>query len=234
MTLAYSYLRFSTSEQKFGDSSRRQRESAQRYVDEHGLELDRTITFEDVGTSAFHGRNARQGRLREFLDAVESGLIPQGSFLLVESLDRLSRDRILAAQALFLQIIGAGITVVTLIDGRAYSEESINRSPMDLIISLVAMMRSNEESATKAMRNRAAWEEKRRAARTRPMTARCPGWLYLDKDAGRFRVVEERADVVRRIYREVLEGLSGREIVRRLNGEGIPLFGHGNQRGRSW
>jgi hypothetical protein len=34
--------------------------------------------------------------------SVEYGLVPANSFLLVESLDRLSRDQILEAQALFL------------------------------------------------------------------------------------------------------------------------------------
>ncbi len=81
--------------------------------------------------------------VRAFLKATEHNLVPKGSFLLVESLDRLSRDQILSAQSLFLQIVQAGVTIVTLVDQRSYSIESLNRNPIDLIISLVVMMRAN-------------------------------------------------------------------------------------------
>ena len=109
--LAYSYLRFSTPEQAGGDSRRRQYELARAYAARHGLVLDAGLSFRDLGMSAFHGRNAREGALRAFLDAVELGLVPRSSYLLVESLDRLSRDRVLAAQSLFLRIVEAGVTI---------------------------------------------------------------------------------------------------------------------------
>jgi DNA invertase Pin-like site-specific DNA recombinase len=96
--------------------------------------------------SAYRGKNAKEGALWAFLDAIEHNLVPPNSFLLIESLDRLSRDRILSAQALFLQILQAGVTIVTLVDQRSYSLESLNQSQLDLIISLVSMMRANEES----------------------------------------------------------------------------------------
>ena len=78
------------------------------------------------------------------------------------------------------------VTIVTLIDERSYSAESLNHSPMDLIVSLVCMMRANEESATKSARVRAAWVAKRAQLATKPATGRCPGWLRLDRAAGRF------------------------------------------------
>ena len=60
--------------------------------------------------------------------------VPPESILLIESLDRLSRAEVLEAHALFLQIINAGITIVTLIDGRSYSKSSLNSNPVDLLI----------------------------------------------------------------------------------------------------
>jgi DNA invertase Pin-like site-specific DNA recombinase len=135
--IAYSYLRFSTPEQASGDSRRRQLSLAEKYAADHHLKLDRQLSFRDLGVSAFRGRNAKEGALRAFLEAIEHNLVPQNSVLLIESLDRLSRDRILSAQALFMQIIQAGITIVTLVDQRSYSFESVNRNPLDLIISLV-------------------------------------------------------------------------------------------------
>ncbi len=232
--LAYSYLRFSTPEQAGGDSRRRQLDLARAYAARHGLVLDAGLSFRDLGMSAFHGRNVREGALRAFLDAVELGLVPRGSHLLVESLDRLSRDRVLLAQASFLRIIEAGITIVTLIDDRSYSAESLNRSPMDLIVSLVCMMRANEESATKSARVRAAWVRKRAELGTKPATGRCPGWLRLDKGTGRFVEREREADVIRRIYAEAAAGLGQYAIARKLNAEAVPLFSSGNQRGKAW
>ena len=83
------------------------------------------------------------------------------------SLDRISRNSILEAQSLFGLIIGAGITLVMLLDKREYSRESITASPTDLlIISIVIMMRGNEESTTKSRRVADAYEQKRKDAAT--------------------------------------------------------------------
>jgi DNA invertase Pin-like site-specific DNA recombinase len=232
--IAYSYLRFSTVDQASGDSRRRQMAMAEKYAAEHRLKLDRSLSFRDLGVSAYRGQNAREGALRAFLDAIEHNLVPAGSYLLIESLDRLSRDRILAAQSLFMMIIQAGVTIVTLGDQRSYSLESLNQNPLDLIISLVSMMRANEESEMRSRRIRAAFDMKRMNLAIRPWSSRCPGWLRLDRTTGKFCVVEERASIVRRIYHDVLAGVGHQTIVTRLNEQNVPLFGHGNQKGRIW
>jgi DNA invertase Pin-like site-specific DNA recombinase len=234
MNIAFSYLRFSTPEQAAGDSRRRQLAMAEKYAAEHGLKLDQQLSFRDLGVSAFRGENAKEGALRAFLDAIDHDLVPPGSTLLVESLDRLSRDRIIAAQSLFLQIVQAGVTIVTLVDQRSYSLDSLNRNPLDLIVSLVVLMRANEESKTKSLRIRAAFEQKRSKLAEQPWSSRCPGWLRLDKARGCFTVVEERAAIVQRVYREALAGVGHQTIARQLNEETVPLFGQGNQRGKLW
>jgi DNA invertase Pin-like site-specific DNA recombinase len=232
--IAYSYLRFSTVEQAAGDSRRRQMAMAEKYASEHHLRLDRSLSFRDLGVSAYRGKNAKEGALRAFLEAIEHNLVPIGSVLLIESLDRLSRDRILAAQTLFLQIVQAGVVIVTLGDQRSYSLESLNQNPLDLIVSLVSMMRANEESEIKSQRIRAAFDIKRANLANKPWSARCPGWLRLDKETGKFVIVEERAQVVRQIYHDALSGVSHQTIARQLNEQQVALFGHGNQQGRIW
>src|SRR5438874_8702267 len=92
---AFSYIRFSTPEQLKGDSLRRQLDLSAKYAKQHGLVLDEGLTFRDLGVSAFDKSNLGSGgKLRAFLDAVEQGLVPPGSLLLVESLDRLSRAQV--------------------------------------------------------------------------------------------------------------------------------------------
>jgi hypothetical protein len=56
--------------------------------------LDTELTFEDLGKSAYRGANVMDGALGQFIEAVDSGQVKKGSYLLVENLDRLSRDRI--------------------------------------------------------------------------------------------------------------------------------------------
>ena len=87
---AYSYVRMSTDIQLKGDSLRRQKESSKKYAEENNLELIETL--QDIGISAFSGKNSKDGALGVFIEAIESNKIEAGSYLLVESLDRLSRD----------------------------------------------------------------------------------------------------------------------------------------------
>jgi DNA invertase Pin-like site-specific DNA recombinase len=61
---AYSYLRFSTPDQLKGDSYRRQTQLAQEYARKHSLELDQSLTFEDLGVSAYRSKNVKTGALR--------------------------------------------------------------------------------------------------------------------------------------------------------------------------
>src|ERR1700758_3230486 len=110
---AYSYLRFSTPEQAKGDSLRRQTALADDYAKRHGLTLDTELNMRDLGVSAFRGDNA-QAALGAFLQAVRDGLVPSGSLLLVEALDRVSRQSARKAVRILEDIVEAGITVVTL------------------------------------------------------------------------------------------------------------------------
>ncbi len=223
---AYSYLRFSTPEQAVGDSRRRQIELARRYADAHDLDLDETLTFHDLGVSAFRGAN-QDAALGAFKIAAEDGRVKRGSYLLVESLDRLSRQAPWAALGQFQEILALGITVVTLQDQKVWTSEDMGGGDViPLLTSLLVMARAYEESDTKAKRVRAAWSSKRDRAATggHKLTSKCPAWLTLDKASGEFQVIEERADVVRRIFGMVLEGLGKVKIASLFNTEGVPTF----------
>lgn len=220
---AYSYLRMSTDLQLKGDSRRRQLEASKSYAEANDLELVEGGQLEDIGISAFKGANVRDGALGRFLAAVNAGNVERGSYLLVESLDRLSREEILPAHTLFLSIVQAGINLVTLSDSRVYRAESTNI--VDMITSLVIMERAHEESKTKSMRVGAAWKNKRaKAAAGQPMTARCPAWLRLSKNRKFYEPISERVEIVRRIFAETVSGIGMYSIASRLNREGIPAF----------
>ena len=222
---AYSYTRFSSTEQLKGDGLRRQIAAARTYAEAHGLDLD-DLTFRDLGVSAFRGINATEGALAAFIDAVDGGKVKPGCSLLVENLDRLSRDRIMPALNRFSALLEKGIRVVTLSDGKVYDSESLDNLP-DLMLSLMTMSRAHEESKIKSQRGKANWQNKRdRAAKgDHILTTRAPGWLRVK--SGKFVVIEERANIVRRIYKEAVTGHGKESIARRLNTDKVATFGGG-------
>jgi len=225
---AYSYIRFSSPEQARGDSLRRQTAKAEAWCAERGIELDDSLR--DLGVSAFQGANRTMGALRSFLDMVERQEIAHGSYLIVESLDRLSRETVVDAATQLFALIQAGIIVVTLSDGQEYSSARLRQDWTPLVISLAVMARAHVESRVKSERVGEAWRQKKAAARNegRPVTSRCPEWLELRR--GRFEELGERVDVVRRIFHETIAGYGRREIVRRLNSEPVEPF----RGGKGW
>lgn len=233
---AYSYLRFSTPEQAAGDSFRRQSTMAATYAAQHGLILDDSLTFHDLGVSAFRGFNAEVGRLAEFKEAVQSGRVEQGSYLLVESLDRLSRMTPRKALRVLEDVIDLGVKVVTLTDGRVFTAESVATDPVSLIMAILTFMRSNEESETKSRRLKQAWEGKReKAVETGlKLTSITPAWLKLNSDRDGFIVDEERAELVRWMFSQIVAGVGLVGIAKDLNLRGVPVWGRGSQWHRSY
>ncbi|RVD46068.1 recombinase family protein, partial [Mesorhizobium sp. M8A.F.Ca.ET.023.02.2.1] len=194
----------STDIQLKGDSLRRQTERSKQYADEHGLELVEDFRLEDIGVSAFKGDNLSSGALGKFLDAVKAGRIPKGSYLLVESFDRLSRQKLNASVALFFDITSNGINLVTLSDNQLYKAGEAEFA--QLIMSIVVMARANEESEMKSQRLSAVWDAKRRAVSEKKLTGLCPAWLELSEDRKNFHVIDDRAQVVRRIFEDSASG----------------------------
>jgi DNA invertase Pin-like site-specific DNA recombinase len=214
----------STDLQLKGDSRRRQLEASRAYVEANGLTLADDAQLEDIGVSAFRGANVRDGALGQFLEAVEAGKVPRGSHLLVESLDRLSREQVKIALSLFLRIGQAGITLITLMDGRVHRPDDADIG--SLMLSLVSMNTAHEESQKKSVRVGAAWKNKRilAAAGGKPMTARCPGWLRLLADRTRYEFIHERVEIVRTVFADYVGGVGMYSIARRLNEAGTPAF----------
>jgi DNA invertase Pin-like site-specific DNA recombinase len=224
---AYSYLRMSTDLQLKGDSRRRQLEASRAFAEANGLELAEGAEIEDIGISAFKGANVRDGALGRFLEAVKSGSVKSGSYLIVESLDRLSREQVLTAHSLFLNIIQAGINLVTLTDGRVYRAGMTDLG--DLIISLVIMSRAHEESQIKSQRIAAAWKNKRlQAANRKPMTKWCPAWLTLLPDRGGYVPIPERVNVGQQIFEDTAAGIGVYSVANRLNKANVATFGGPN------
>lgn len=226
----YSYMRFSDPRQSSGNSADRQAAYAEKWATEHGLELDASLSLRDEGLSAYHQRHVKSGALGTFLQAVEQGMIPPGSVLVVEGLDRLSRAEPIQAQAQMAQIINAGITVVTASDGKVYSRAALKSNPMDLVYSLLVMIRAHEESDTKSKRVTASirklcekWVEGTYRGLIR--NGKDPAWLRLkDREipgADKWELIPERVQAVRKAVELYCAGHSSEKIIAELNRLGL-------------
>ncbi|MGE7139682.1 recombinase family protein [Luteibacter sp. NPDC031894] len=220
----YSYLRFSDVKQSAGSSADRQAQYAERWARDHGLVLDQALSLRDEGLSAYHQRHVTQGALGTFLRAIDEGRIAPGSVLVVEGLDRLSRAEPIQAQAQLAQVVNAGITVVTASDGREYNRERLKANPMDLVYSLLVMIRAHEESDTKSKRVRAAIRRQCEGWMTGTFRGRIrngtdPTWVrWVD---GAWQLVPDRVDAVRLAIRLFLEGHGAVAIIERMRGVGL-------------
>ncbi|HAT2195820.1 recombinase family protein [Citrobacter freundii] len=146
----YSYVRFSSVKQREGNSLERQQDTALKIAARYNLELD-TTAFHDLGMSAFKGKNAHEGKLSEFIKQI-GAKVPVGSWLVVENLDRISRDDAWSALDIFKNILSKGIVVVTGMDEKVYKYADVKNNPTDLIISLLMFTRAHDESLTKKNR----------------------------------------------------------------------------------
>jgi DNA invertase Pin-like site-specific DNA recombinase len=222
MKRAIAYLRFSSLNQLQGDTIRRQKKLVDDWLKEHTDYYLDPVTFEDLGLSEYRGQHAAPGAFSEFMEAVQRGHISSGSVLLVESLDRLSREKIGDATERLRAILKAGIDVVTLSDNTHYTRDSLD-DPYSIIKAILIAQRANEESEIKSKRLRASWAEKRKdaAEKSKIMTTKCPYWLKVNNTRTGFEIIEARASVIRMIFSLRLEGMSYARISIYLNEKGM-------------
>jgi DNA invertase Pin-like site-specific DNA recombinase len=80
--------------------------------------------FLDDGRSGYTGEHlGEEGQLRRFIDLVDAGRIEPGSYLIVNSLDRLTRQSVWDALPRFMSLIERGIRIVRLMDNKMYTRE---------------------------------------------------------------------------------------------------------------
>jgi len=233
--LAISYVRFSTIEQLGGDSIRRQTEATEAYCKRNGLRLTDEFRLKDFGKSAYTGihRNAT-GALGQLEKQVSDGKIPKGTVLIVENLDRLSRQDIVTAQLLLLNLINHGIEIVALSDNeRRYSKESLAANPFELIVSIMVMSRAHEESRIKSYRVKESWINRNKlAAEGKHINIRLPSWL--ESKNKKYFVTPSKAEVIKKIFKLYLDGFGTQSIAQILTKEKVPNIAKSKSGKKLW
>jgi DNA invertase Pin-like site-specific DNA recombinase len=241
MPLAYGYIRYSSDQQEQGDSVRRQREEILAWVkrNKDRVQLDTSLGdhgfYNDQGKTGFaltgqQRLNLDDYALGEFMKLCESGRIQPGSYLLVESADRLSRESSVIALNLFTRLLILGVVVVTLTPEMEYrTDADIGK----LITVGVTIDRAHDESRVKNNRGKNAWVAKRAGATVQPLTSLIPGWCRLvgAKKVGNRLVGGEiredipKANIVKRLFAMAQTGIGCRQIAKQLNADGTPVVG---------
>lgn len=213
-------MRFSSKKQEFGDSMRRQIEKRDKFLvnTDLDLELDTSLDMEDLGVSGFDGSNVEKGALGAFLTAVETGRVRKGSYLLIENLDRLSRQDIEKSMHLLLGILKKGINIITLSDERVIKAGQLSFAEM--IPVMVELERAHKESARKSELIGSAWKNKKAALLEskdhKKLTKWCPKWLELSEDRKSYIVNKERVKLIVQILKWVVKGYGSSKIIQML------------------
>lgn len=180
--------------------------------------------FRDFGKSAYKKANIKKGSaLSAFLALVEGGDIPAGSYLLIESLDRLSRADIYTALLLLGSIINKGINVVNITNGQKYTMETLTQlGPMLGVLS--ETLRAHDESRIKGERSKANWNRRKDNSLkfATPITRECPRWLKVNAEGTGYEVLADRVDSIKAVFEMRKSGLGATAIANRCNERRLP------------
>ncbi|HYF94359.1 MAG TPA: recombinase family protein [Symbiobacteriaceae bacterium] len=200
------YIRWSTEDQGEGTTLEVQSETCRAYLISQGWVVNGELVFIDDGYSGGSIDRPAMGKLRA---AVAAG---QVHCVVVYKLDRLSRS-----------VVDTVNLVCREWDGKCSIKSA--REPIDTTTHAGKMF-------FYTLVNYAEWERSVIKERTfsgkmrRAQEGRNPGFRppygYAAGEGGAFALVPGEAVIVQRIYREYLSGMGLRQIVTRLNKEGIP------------
>ncbi|WP_017665405.1 recombinase family protein [Porphyrobacter sp. AAP82] len=217
------YARFSTTEQAKGYSLERQLSEGRRYIEQKGWLLEKEIS--DQGKSAYHGYNRLEGaELHTFEEEAKAGL-HKGKVLVVENLDRLSRQGAKAAAQFIWSLNEYGVSVATTHDNQIYKAESTGNDMMELFSIIIKAQLSYEESFKKSERSKSSWASRHAKIRdgSKATTAiKAPAWI--DKKDGVYVLNEHRVKVLNEIYDLYLDGIGIYKIVQILNDRKEPVW----------
>lgn len=221
MATVFSYVRFSSKKQEQGDSVRRQIRFGNEWLAQNPQHtLDTSLRLHDLGVSAFRGANLdEKGALGAFVALAKKtdSPIPKGAILLIERLDRFSRQQTRKAYRAFVELVEAGVTVQTLDPLQTINESNID--DLHVVLPLILQMTmAHEQSKEKSRRIGAVWEAKREKARSgQPMFRKCPAWLRWDDESKQFVIRPKATDAIEFIFRSTANGRGQRHLVTDLN-----------------
>lgn len=229
------YIRFSTAQQEEGDSRRRQRDDCARFCKEKGLNVVEWV--EDLGRSAWRGDHLTYGNLGKLTERIRRREIPDGTVLVVEKLDRLSREKPRTIRRWIEDVTDQGIRIAQIAPERWIDAEYLDdgRNMGAMIETAYEYNAAHQYSENISYRVGKRWTEKRElaAAGHGILTATSPGWLQAVGEWGgkntpdnrHFELIPERAAIVVKVYQLAADGMGSWGIANYLNERNVEPWG---------
>jgi DNA invertase Pin-like site-specific DNA recombinase len=225
--IIYPYVRYSSEQQSGGSSYKRQMGDILKYAKDNEYKVNDSLKLRDLGLSAFTAKHIEKGSLGDFLEALDANVIEADgtAYLCVEQIDRLSRQSIDDAYQVFRKILKANVNVITLMDKKIYTKDSLN-DLMSIMYSSMLMAQANEESAKKSERILKSFDKKTddlNNGKNIQYVGMLPGWVENkgSKKQTKF-VVNEKVETVKKIFQMYIENISMGDIARIFNEKNIP------------
>jgi DNA invertase Pin-like site-specific DNA recombinase len=229
------YARWSSLEQGRGSTLERQLDLCRRYCNGRGWTDAEVI--KDEGRSAYTGANLTQGNLGKLTERLEQGLIPYGSVLIVEQLDRISRRPPMEVMNWISRVVNAGLTIVTANNNQIISKDELEHNQLGIVSIVFDACRGYAESKHKSDRVSDSWRikrEKLERGETIKKSGRCPAWLRLNPVINDFEQILDRVTIVQRIFQLSDAGIGRERIAAILNDERVEPWGVGNSKAEKW
>lgn len=200
MKVAAVYARFSTELQN-DRSIEDQITLCRQYADREGILVGQVFADKAKSGSSIAGRDS----LNMMLNLCYEGRF---SYIIVEALDRLSRDMEDLA-GIYKRLTHAGVEIRAVHEGKANT----------ILVGLRGLVGQlyREDNIHKVRRGMAGLIEQGLTA-----GGRCYGYRSDPANKGKLIIVPEEADVVKRIFEEMAAGWSSRHVARGLNQDNIP------------
>ncbi|KQT90364.1 recombinase family protein [Methylobacterium sp. Leaf466] len=226
---AISYSRFSHERQAKGSTIERQEKALNDYL-ARNPDVHLVQHLSDDGVSSFRGKHAREGALSRIIAGLEQGDFPRPLILIVESLDRLSREPFMDAFDRFSTILKHDCTIAICDMNQDLSRESLKKEPNRIWEIIGAMNRAHGESARKSDLVTSAWRSRIKLALKTGCAIKGylgPPWVSIDPVTNRYVVGLDELRVVETvnlIFEWRADGVNDHSIAKRLNEQRREVF----------
>lgn len=217
---AICYLRWSTLEQGNSDRSSEDRQdiNTRRISEQSGWPISMRVV--DSGRSAYTGSNLIKGELGRLTNRLLSGAIdPRGHVLVVEELDRLSRQPPGTMTAWLTPLLSAGLWVCIANTGQIIKSETMERDFGGFVTLMSQAFSAHDFSRKQSERGASSWRKRRQAAAEGMVLSRhrSRGWLSWNTILKRYEPIPDRVWLVHEMFRLRLAGYGKGAVAKMFN-----------------
>ena len=208
--------RFSSDQQKDGDSKDRQDRLNHALAKREGIQI--------VGEHFDPAASVKDGATPLFKKIIAD--LPQGVGIICENLDRINRGHPWRAKAYIADILEAGHFIITSCDGREYNQQTIE----ELDTMVMGDMASNVARYENNKRTTRVLEEKKNAValarqgEPAPLGAWLPAHLKFNPVTNQYDIRQDRKAIIHKIFKDYASGKGVVSITGDLNLARIPTF----------